>query len=102
MVVLKKIKAATLVESLVSSAIILMVFMFASLTLNSAFKSTILKNTGALESRLNEIEYLFEHQKIQLPFYEETEQWDIEIVDEPMRILYTHKLSAKEGTIIIQ
>jgi len=79
MVVLKKIQAATLVETLVASVIIIVVFMIASLSLNNVFKTTIKENDSALKSRIKELHYLTLNHQITIPFYEETELWKIRI-----------------------
>ena len=79
MVVLKKLKAATLVESLVASAIILIVFVIASLSLNSVFAGTVKNDDFKFNNRVNELVYLAKHNKISIPFYEETILWDVQI-----------------------
>ena len=79
MVILKKIKGATLIETLVASAIILIVFVFAMLSLNSIFFNSIKKDDSRLTNRLKELEYFSIHGKISLPFYEESDLWDISI-----------------------
>ncbi|PHS65762.1 MAG: hypothetical protein COB12_06735 [Flavobacterium sp.] len=79
MVVLKKIQSATLVETLVASVIILVVFLIASMSLNNVFKTTIKENDSALKSRIKELHYLNRNHQIIIPFYEETDLWEIKI-----------------------
>lgn len=77
MVILKKIKAATLLETLVASAIIVIIFLIASISINNVFNSTVKTNDFELNNRLHEITYLAKHQKVDLPFIEETHKWEI-------------------------
>lgn len=77
MVILKKISAATLVETLIASVIIVIVFLIASLSLNNIFKGAIKAEDTAFQNRIHELSYLTEHKKINFPFFEETSLWDI-------------------------
>ncbi len=79
MVILKKIKSSTILETLVASSIILAVFVIGTLSINNIFFRTVSNDAQALDARLNELEYHLIHQTISLPFYEETEHWDIHI-----------------------
>ncbi len=79
MVVLKKIKASTLVESLVASVIIVVVFTIASLTLNNVFGNAIRSNTSRVEHRMHTIHYLFISEKITMPYKESFENWTIHL-----------------------
>ena len=58
-VLIKKIRATTLVESLVSSAIILIVFVFSSLSLNALFAGNIRSDDSQLQNRIRELSYFF-------------------------------------------
>lgn len=77
MVVLRKLKASSLIETLTASVIIVIVFMVASLSFNNVFLNTIRSNSVALNSRLDEIKYLAENENLALPFYEEEQYWII-------------------------
>lgn len=77
MVILKKIKASTLIETLTASVIIIVVFMVASLSFNNVFMNSVKSDAVLLENRLLEIEYLTNHHKLIFPFYEEQEYWII-------------------------
>ncbi len=79
MVVLKKIKASTLMETLVASVLIVIVFMLASMILNNIFSNTIKGNTKAIEAHLNELQYLQLHNQLQLPYSDTFQKWDITI-----------------------
>lgn len=85
MVVLKqfkniRLKASTLVETLVASVIIIVIFTIASLTLNNIFSSNIKGNLNNVENHLNKLEYLYHNNKIKYPYQEDFEDWDIQLV----------------------
>lgn len=82
MVVLKKIKSATLVEVIVASVLIVIIFMIASLVLNNLVLNTFSKNTHPIETRLNELEYEIQNNLIKLPHQETFKDWDISIKKE--------------------
>ncbi len=79
MALLKKVRAATLVETMVASVIIIIVFLIASLSVNNIFRGTINSDDTLLQNRINELTYFINHEKIKIPFYEETNLWDIGI-----------------------
>jgi len=85
MVILKtfffnKIKSSTLIETLVASVIIIVIFTIASLTLNNVFSTTIKSNTDRVQNRMNALEYLFLNEKIKYPYQEDFENWEIQLV----------------------
>lgn len=79
MVILKKVRSSTLVETMVASVIIVIVFLIASLSLNNIFRGTINSDDSALRNRINELTYFVNNEKIKIPFYEDTPLWDISI-----------------------
>ena len=87
MVILNKIRGATLVETLVASALIVLVFLMASLCFNNIFESVVKNNTAPLHTRIAELQYLTEHQKVDLPFYEESPVWNISIQPQGEKII---------------
>ena len=72
-----KLKASTLIEVLVASVLIIVVFTIASLTLNNVFKSTIASNTHAIDSHINKLIYLYQHNKIGEKYQEDYKNWSI-------------------------
>lgn len=72
-----KLNASTLIESLVASVIIIIIFTITSLTLNNVFVSNIRSNTDPVENRLNELEYLYKNKKLTMPYREDFEGWNI-------------------------
>tara|TARA_R110002096_G_C14628966_1_gene724741 strand:- start:1797 stop:2135 length:339 start_codon:yes stop_codon:yes gene_type:complete len=79
MVILKKIKASTLMETLVASVLIVVVFMISSMILNNLFSNTIKSNTRAIEAHINELQYLYINEKLTLPYYDDLDKWNIEV-----------------------
>jgi lipopolysaccharide export LptBFGC system permease protein LptF len=82
MVVLKKIKSATLVEVIVASVLIVIIFMIASLVLNNLVLNTFSKNTHQIENRLNALAYELQNGMFKLPYEEKYKGWDITITTE--------------------
>ncbi|WP_299223312.1 hypothetical protein [uncultured Aquimarina sp.] len=80
MVILKKIRAATLIETLTASVLIIIVFMIASLSFNNIFSNHIKRDRSAIENRIKELEYLIIHHKIDIPYTEDFGSWEIEVI----------------------
>lgn len=104
MVVLKKVRSATLVEVIVASVLIVIIFMIASLVLNNLVLNTFSKNLHPIENRLNELEYEIQNDLIKLPYQENFKGWDIAIKTEKadsieeLVILATNEKNSKEIT----
>jgi predicted PurR-regulated permease PerM len=81
MAILKKIKGSTLMETLVATVLIVVIFMAASMILNTIFSNSIKNNTRDIDTYLNELQYLEENNKLQLPHQEEFGKWHISIVE---------------------
>ena len=82
MVVLKKIKSATLIETLVATILIIVVFLTASLIINNLFFNTFHQKKEIAETRLNELEYSYINNTLEVPYYEEIQNWNINITKE--------------------
>lgn len=79
MVVLKKIKGSTLMETLVATVLIIVIFMLASMILNNLFSGTVKNNTRQIEAHLNELHYLYYNEKLELPYSDDYKNWNISI-----------------------
>tara|TARA_R110002074_G_scaffold216724_1_gene386796 strand:- start:50175 stop:50498 length:324 start_codon:yes stop_codon:yes gene_type:complete len=101
MALLKKVKAATLVETIVATAIILVVFTLASLSLNNIFQSVVKSNDGSFLNRVKELSYLAKNNSLELPFYEETSQWDI-VIEKRDQKLILECIYKPKGTLEIK
>lgn len=99
MVVLKKIKSATLIEALVATVLIVIIFVIASLTLNNLILNTFSKNTHAIENRVNELKYEFQNEIIAIPYREMYHEWEINASFEKIGLQKLIVISAtKHGT----
>ena len=81
MVVLKKIKASTLMETLVATVLVVIIFLVSSMILNNIFSNTIKNNTRAIKAHLNELQYLHKNDRLQLPVQEEFGEWRINVTE---------------------
>ena len=80
MVILKKIKSATLIETLIATVLIVVVFLMASMIINTIFFNTFHQKKELVMNRLDELEYEYINKSLELPFLEEIENWNIEII----------------------
>lgn len=103
MVVLKKIKSATLVEAIVATVLVVIIFIVASLILNNLVFNTFSKNTHGIETRINELEYEVQNKVIKLPYQENYKDWNINIeLESSSKRMFTisavNSISKKEVT----
>lgn len=101
MVVLKKIKSATLIETLTASVLIVIVFMIASLSFNNIFRNYNDSDDNAIQNRIKELQYLCINDQIILPYDEEFIGWDIEIFRKKNETILIYKRDDKEFRIKI-
>ncbi|GAB1856646.1 hypothetical protein MHTCC0001_14810 [Flavobacteriaceae bacterium MHTCC 0001] len=79
MVILKKINASTLMETLVASVLIIIVFVVSSMILNNVFSNQVNNDTSDIQAYLNELEYLYKTEKIAVPFDDDFGNWEVSI-----------------------
>ncbi len=79
MVILKKVKSATLIEAIIATVLIVIIFIISSLILNNLLINTFSKNTHSIETRLNQLEYAVQHNAITIPYQETFNNWSITI-----------------------
>ena len=100
MALLKKIKAATLMETLVATVIVIVIFMMASLILNNTFSNTIKHDQHQLKQYLYALEYRYQNGNLSLPYLTEFKDWQISIsageVSNQIQISAKHKETNKE------
>ncbi len=103
MAILKKIQAATLVEVLTASVLIMVVFMIASLSFNNVFSNQIKRDHSAIQNRVKQLEYLLIHDKIKLPYAEDFDNWEIIITktEDAATVSYEKNSVEYEKTLII-
>ncbi|MCX2680347.1 hypothetical protein OOZ15_10380 [Galbibacter sp. EGI 63066] len=78
MALLKKVKASTLMETMVATVLIVVVFMVSSLILNNLFTNFANNNTRDVQTYIDQTEYKIVKKGIKMPYYEEFKDWDIE------------------------
>nr|WP_315202911.1 hypothetical protein [uncultured Flavobacterium sp.] len=102
--VLRKVRSETLIETIVASVLVVIIFMIASLVLNNLVLNTFSQNVHPIETRLNELEYELQSDLIKMPYEENYKGWDIVIQTkkteskENILILATNRLNGKEIT----
>ncbi|WP_425323846.1 hypothetical protein [Flagellimonas marinaquae] len=82
MVILKRIKGSTLMETLVATILVVVVFMMASMTLNSLFVTSVEQKDGPIRQELLFLQYKYAHGKLTLPHYDEQENWEIKVEEQ--------------------
>ncbi|MBC9794701.1 hypothetical protein [Sinomicrobium weinanense] len=78
----KRVKASTLMETLVATVLIVVIFMVTSLILNNLFAGTVKGNTREIETRLDELEYRVKNNLLKLPHSETFGTWNISVAAE--------------------
>lgn len=94
MVVLRKLKSATLVEALVATVLIVVIFMVASTILNNLVLNTYSKKEFIVNYRLNVLEYELQNHKRQVPYSEEYQDWKIVINSKVLNGIDTYEITA--------
>ncbi len=79
MALLKRLKASTLMETLVATVLVVVIFMVSSMLLNSLLQGNIRRQTEIAAERLNMLEYQYKNDVLVLPFYEAYESWEINV-----------------------
>lgn len=79
MVVLKRIKGSTLMETMVATVLIVIIFMMSSLLLNASFSNTIKARNHHIKEKLHQLQYEYLHANIQMPYYEDMGDWELSI-----------------------
>lgn len=75
----KKFTASTLIETLVASVLIIIIFSIASMTLNNVFKASYKSNTAAIEAQLSKMIYLYQHKKIELAYNHDSNNYNFSL-----------------------
>jgi len=79
MVVLKKIRASTLMETLVATVLIIVIFTMASLVMNSLLGTSVSANTQPIRERMQELEYQYKNALISVPYIEDWKGYEITV-----------------------
>lgn len=79
---LKKIRGSTLLESLIASVLIVIIFMVSSLVLNNIINSKIKNDTASIDYFIKKTEYNYINNKITLPYSYYENDWFIQVIEE--------------------
>ncbi len=88
-------------ETMVATILIVIIFMVASLIMNSLMAAQVTANTGNISERLHRLEYQYVNGLLQLPYQEDWNDWSIRAILEKdinvpvVRLEATHKTSQK-------
>lgn len=102
MVVLKKIKAATLMETLVATVLIVVIFMVSTFLLNSLFNHTVKNNTKTVQTHISQLIYLSMHDKLTIPYDDEFENWYISIEKVEKKLIFEAQHKETDKTIRVE
>ncbi len=76
-----------MVEVLVASVLILIVFAIASMSLSNIFKSTLKSNTHTIDTHLNKLQYQYQYGKIVAKYQEGFQDWNITITQQTINTI---------------
>lgn len=100
MVILRKVKSATLIETLIATVLIVIVFLLSAMIINSIFFNTFHQKKDVVVNRLDALEYNCINNSIELPYQEEYENWTIQIDKKKnvkeLKIIAINKTTGKE------
>lgn len=71
-------------ETLVATVLIVIVFMIASMVLNSMLSGNMRQHTELAEERLHALEYQYRNEGIALPYFEDFQSWEISMTQQRM------------------
>lgn len=66
-ITLKKLKASSLTEVIVATTILLVVFAISLVTLNNMMMSSVKKDTGVMETKIEKIIYQYQNNQLKIP-----------------------------------
>ena len=96
----KKIKGSSLVETLVATVIIVIVFGIASITLFNLMRSSVNSNTTVISNELHKLKYLYVHNQITIEDTYKIKNWNISLESNPSdsttQILAKQKTNVKD------
>ncbi len=96
-VVFLKLKASTLLETLVATIIIILIFMISGLVINNLMKNATDNRHDTITTEMERLGYFALHGKISLPYKQHHQTWEININAENEAGLITIS-ATREGT----
>lgn len=79
MALLKKIKAGTLVETIVASVLLVLIFGIASMVVSNVLKSNLLHNRLMVLYEIEKLEYRYLNDDLVLPYTESFQFFEVEV-----------------------
>lgn len=79
MAVLIKVKAGTLIETIVASVLLVLVFAIGSLVVSNVLKSTINQDRTSIIYELEKLEYRYLHDDLEVPYAERFQSFEIQV-----------------------
>lgn len=107
MVILRKIAASTLMETMVATVLLVIVFMTASMVMGSLLEARFKSETGEVNAALREIRYQLQSGNTQLPYSSNPKGWTIRMNTKSVfgtkykEIRATHPIKEKTVTSIV-
>ena len=98
----KKVRASSLVETLIATVVIMIVFGIAMATVSNLLERTVRSNTRLIENELTKLEYLYRNGKVKVADQVEFQNWIVEVTQEKEGKLNfvvfkaKHKINSKE------
>lgn len=107
MALLKKVKASTLMETMVATVLIVIIFMIASLVMNALLSAKIKGDTQAITEELELLQYQYISNKLTVPYFEDRKDWEITVqLDDVDTVSFSaiHQQSKKEvnSTLVVK
>jgi len=66
-------------ETLIATVLVVVTFLLASMILNNLVSDAVSSNTMAIDTHLIELQYLQQHQKLEMPYTERFQNWSISV-----------------------
>ncbi|PRX57189.1 hypothetical protein [Flagellimonas meridianipacifica] len=79
MALLKKIPASTLMETLVATVLIVLVFMASSMILNNLFANSMRQDQNNIRQELLHLQYNYQNGLLEIPYQTRRGDWTIEV-----------------------
>ncbi|MET1260654.1 hypothetical protein ABV409_15005 [Flagellimonas sp. DF-77] len=76
---MKKIKASSLMETLAATVLLVLLFMMASMVMNSVFLNSISQHDRAIRETLHQLQYRHAQGQLPLPYVETVGAWQVEV-----------------------
>ena len=98
-----KVKGSTLIETMVATVLIVIIFMIASLLMNNLIRSQMQGEDRLVQETLYELEYKSINQVMEYPYYNTVGEWEIVLQQsgegDQLRIFATARHSENETEI---